>query len=34
MIMEQYPIFEAICAFCVGYTIGDFIIAIIKHLTK
>lgn len=30
----ENAIFEAFCAFCVGYTIGDFIIAIIKHLTK
>ena len=27
-------IFEAFCAFCVGYTIGDCIVGIIKHLTR
>ncbi len=30
----ENSIFEAFCAFCVGWTIGDIIIAIIKHLTR
>lgn len=32
--MEAFPVFDAICAFCVGYTIGDIIIGIIKLLAK
>ena len=30
----ENAIFEGICAFCVGYTIGDIIIGIIKLLSK
>lgn len=32
--MEPFNFFEAFCAFCVGYTIGDFIVGIIKLLSK
>ena len=33
--MEPFSFFEAFCAFCVGYTIGDIIIVgIIKRLFK
>ena len=30
----ENAIFEAICAFFVGYTIGDIIVGIIKLLSK